>query len=158
VPTIPGEDYSFRFYHSPRPGVDSTLTVAIDSRIVATLTETGSALTGFKWQRFRTNFTAVTNITTILFSDVSVDASGTHIDNVVLERLPLTSTIRVSEVELRWETVATKEYQVQYKTALNPNVWIDLLAPMQGSAETLVIKDPVPIDEPRRFYRVITVP
>ena len=158
VPTIPGEDYSLRFYHSPRPGVDSTLTVAIDSRIVATLTETGSALTGFKWQRFRTNFTAVTNITTIQFSDVSVDASGTHIDNVVLERLPLTSTIRVSEVEVCWETVSTRVYQVQFRSVITGNNWTDLLPPVQGNGQTNCIKDVVPVGEPQRFYRVITVP
>ena len=63
--------------------------VFVNSQAIAVLPETGSALTGLQWQRFRTNFTASSNATTISFTDTAATAAGTHIDNVVLTRLPL---------------------------------------------------------------------
>ena len=158
VTTIPGEAYALSFFHSPRPGVDSTLTVAIDSRVVATFPENGSGLTAFRWQRFRTNFTASGGATTIAFSDNSAAASGTHIDNVALVRLPLASMLRVSEVELCWESVASRGYQVQYRSALTANLWLDLGPPIQGNGTTNCVKDAVPAGEPQRFYRVKALP
>jgi hypothetical protein len=97
VTIIPGEDYTFSFYHSPRPGVDSISTVAIDYQVLATFSQNGSDLTAFEWQRFRTNFTASSDSTTISLSDASAAASGTHVDNIALVRLPLRATLRVSE-------------------------------------------------------------
>lgn len=84
VTTTPGRDYGLTFHHTPRPSVDSTLTVLINSEPIAVLVENGSALTSFRWQMFRTNFTATANLTVIAFSDASAGAAGTHIDNVAL--------------------------------------------------------------------------
>ena len=79
-----------------------------------------------------------------------------HIDNVVLERLPVSSTIRVSEVEVCWESVATKVYQVQYRSTLTASMWTNWGGPVQGNGGTMCIKDAVPAGEPQRFYRVMT--
>lgn len=155
VPTIAGEDYSFRFHHSARPGVDSALSVEINGQVIRTFAENGTAMTGFNWRRFGTNFMATGNATTVRFNGVGV-AGNAHIDNVVLERLPVSSTIRVSEVEVCWETVATKVYQVQYRSALAVDLWTNWGGPLQGNGSTLCIKDPVPAGEPQRFYRVTT--
>ena len=157
VTTIPGEDYALSFYHAPSPSVDSTLTVAINLQTVAILSENGSGSNAFHWQRFRTNFTASSSATTISFTDTALTAAGTHIDNVILTRLPAVSTLRVSEVELCWETVATKVYQVQTRSALTTNLWTNLGGPIQGNGTTNCFKDAVPAGEPQRFYRV-TVP
>jgi hypothetical protein len=157
VTTIAGEDYRLRYYHSPRPGVDSTLSVEINGRVIRTFAENGTALTGFNWQRFRTNFTATSNSTTIRFDGIGI-AGNAHIDNVVLERLPASSTLRVSEVELCWETVGTKLYQPQYRSVLTANTWTALGPEIPGNGETSCIKDTVAADESKRFYRVVTVP
>jgi hypothetical protein len=155
VATIPGEDYRLRFHHAARPGVDSTLSVAVNGQVIRTFAENGSTLEGFQWRRYGTNFTASSNFTTIRFEGV---AGNAHVDSVVLERLPLSSTIRVSEVEVCWETVATRVYQVQFRSIVTANSWTDLLPPVQGNGQTNCIKDVVPVGEPQRFYRVITVP
>jgi hypothetical protein len=76
----------------------------------------------------------------------------------VLERLPLSSSLRVSEVELCWETVGTKVYQPQYRSVLTANTWTALGPLIPGNGETSCIKDTVPADEPQRFYRVVMVP
>lgn len=158
VATVVGEDYQLSFSHTPRPTVHTTLTLAINSNVVATFDEDGTGFSGFKWRRFSTNFTATTASTTITFSDAPFIGGGTHIDNVVLERLPLRSTLRVSEVELCWETVASKVYQVQYRSALTTNAWIDWGVATPGTGTTNCVKEALPVGEAQRFYRVITVP
>ena len=91
------------------------------------------------------------------FDGVGV-AGNAHIDTVALERLPVLSPIRVSEVEIRWETVTTKAYQVQYRSNLTTNLWTDWGVLIDGNGTTNCVKDVVPSGEPRRFYRVVTGP
>ena len=158
ISTTPGADYAFSFFHTARNGVDSLLTVAINSTTVATFFENGADLTRADWQRFRTNFTAVDGSTTISFSDEASYNGGTHIDGVAVERLPLSVQIRVSDVELSWETVTNKAYQVQFRSAATTNVWIDLGTVAWGSGATMRLKDAIPSSEPQRIYRIITVP
>ena len=158
VPTIPGEDYTLSFHHTPRPGIDSTLTVSIDSQNVATFIENGLALNAFEWKRFKTNFTATASTTRIAFSDTASTAAGTHIDRVEVVRLPFRAELRVSEVELCWETVATRTYQVQDRSSLTTNLWTQLLPPAQGNGQRNCIQDAVPVGEPQRLYRIITIP
>lgn len=155
--TIPGEAYRLRFHHSPRPGVDSTLSVEINGQVLRTFTENAAALAGFNWQRFATNFMATSNATTVRFSGTGV-AGNAHIDNVILERLPLALAIRVAEVEVCWETVTNKGYQVQYRSELTTNAWASLGAVRQGTGTGDCIRDSSPLGEPQRFYRVITDP
>ena len=157
VPTIPSEDYRLAFHHAARPGVDSALSVSVNGQVVRTFVENGSTLTSFNWRRYGTNFTATSNFTTIRFEGVGIPGNA-HVDNVVLERLPLSSTIRVSEVEVCWETVTTRVYQVQFRSVITANLWTDLLLPILGNGQTNCIKDVVPVGESQRFYRVITVP
>jgi hypothetical protein len=154
IPTVVGQDYNFRFFHAARPGVDSTLSVELNGQVIRTFAENGSGLNRFSWLPFRTNFTATSEATTIRFNGVGA-AGNAHIDNVVLERLPLPALIRVSEVEVCWETVTGRVYQVQYRSGFSPDVWLDLGAPVQGTGTSSCIKDAVPVSEPQRFYRVI---
>ncbi len=80
----------------------------------------------------------------------------TH-SNVVAVLMP-SATIRVSEVEICWDTLTNMTYQVQYRSALTTNAWMDLGTPVPGDGSTNCVTDPVPAGQPRRFYRVITVP
>jgi hypothetical protein len=80
--------------------------------------------------------------------------------NVVAGLMP-EITIRVSEVEICWSTTSNRTYQVQYRPALDPestNEWIDLGPPVTGDGQTDCLPDRVPLGEPRRFYRVLTLP
>jgi hypothetical protein len=155
IATVPGEDYRLSFYHAPRPGVFTSLSVRISLVALHAFAINGAGLTGFKWGRWGMNFTAMADATTISFNTVGTNV---YIDDVRLERLPLSSTLRVSEVEFCWPSVATRVYQVQYRSTLTTNLWTNLLQPVQGNGEDRCIKDPMPADEPRRFYRVITGP
>jgi hypothetical protein len=158
VPTIANEDYALTFYHTPRPGVLSSLTVTANGQVLGTFPEDGSALTEFKWLKTKLNFTASSSLTTIAFNDTSTVGSGTHLDNVVLQRLPLSTTLRVSEVEICWETVTNKAYQIQYRSTLTSDQWLNLQPPISGNGTALCVKDSVPAEQPQRFYRVMTMP
>ena len=91
VPTVPGVKYSFSFYHTPRPRVISHLTVSVNNMVVGSFDEEGMMLTNFLWQKFTTNFVADSTQTTLSFADEAADPRGTHIDGVVLTRIPATA-------------------------------------------------------------------
>lgn len=154
VTTVPGEDYRLSFFHAPRPGVDSALSVSINGQTIRTFIENGAVETGFKWTRFTTNFTAAGEGLMLRFDGIG-SAGNAHLDAVVLERLPLRSSLRVSEVEFAWESVTGRTYTVQYKSTVTGNVWTDLFTGVEGNGSTNRVKDLVPADEPQRFYRVI---
>lgn len=155
VPTVPGEDYRLSFSHAARPGVDSLLSASVNGQVIRTVEERGSALTKFQWKRYGTNFTATSDATTIRFDGVGVPGNA-HVDDVKLERLPLASALRVSEVEISWESVVGRSYTVQFKSTVTGGLWADLFVSVPGNGTTNIVKDPVPVDEPRKFYRVIT--
>ncbi len=77
--------------------------------------------------------------------------------NVVAVRMP-TATIRVREVEVCWNTASNRNYQVQYRSDWNPNVWEDLGAPIAGDGSVLCLTDKVPLGQPQRYYRVLLLP
>lgn len=66
-----------------------------------------------------------------------------------------TLTIRVSQVELCWDTILNKTYQLQYRSDLTANIWTDLGAPVSGTGSRVCVQDPVPVGQPQRFYRVV---
>ena len=65
-------------------------------------------------------------------------------------------SIVCSEVRVCWNSQTNKMYQVQYRSALTTNAWVDLGPPIQGSATNSCISDPVV--SPQRFYQVTTLP
>jgi hypothetical protein len=65
-------------------------------------------------------------------------------------------TIEVSQVMLCWDSLATQMYQIQYRSELTTNTWVDLGTPIAGNGGTNCITDAV--TEPRRFYRVVVQP
>jgi len=79
--------------------------------------------------------------------------------NVAAALIPAAAvTIRVSEVEVCWNTASNRTYQVQYRSALDANVWINLGSPLPGNGSTNCITDKVALGQPKRFYRVLTWP
>ena len=65
-------------------------------------------------------------------------------------------TIEVSEVRLCWISQSNKLYQLQYRSELTTNAWLDLGAPILGTGGTNCITDPVV--GPRRFYQALVLP
>jgi hypothetical protein len=103
---------------------------------------------------------------TVAFSPDSLHINGrkdarwggyaTH-SNVTARLMPV-AVLRTSEVEICWESFAGRMYQVQYRSALTTNAWTNLGDPIPGTGATICVADRVPADEPRRFYRVETLP
>lgn len=77
--------------------------------------------------------------------------------NVVAVLMPV-AAIRVSEVEVCWDSVSNRNYQVQYRSTLTANVWTDLGPPVAGNGSSNCLTDKVPLGRPERYYRVLTRP
>ena len=69
------------------------------------------------------------------------------------EPLPLV-TIRVSQVEVCWNSISNLTYQVQYRSDLTTNVWTSLGGCIRSTNSTSCINDPIAVGQPQRFYRV----
>jgi hypothetical protein len=63
-------------------------------------------------------------------------------------------TVRVSQVEVCWDTVANAKYQLQYQSPTN--TWIDIGSPITGTGSKACVKDDLLPGQPRRIYRVVT--
>jgi len=76
----------------------------------------------------------------------------------LLTPTPVRPTIRVSQVEVCWESSSNRIYQVQYRSSFTSNTWVNLQSTVFGNGGTRCIVDRVDADQPRRFYRVLPVP
>jgi hypothetical protein len=70
--------------------------------------------------------------------------------------LPPRLSIRISQVELCWDTTANKVYQLQFHSSLATNEWLPLGSPVIGSGLRYCTNDAVLPNQPQRFYRVVT--
>jgi hypothetical protein len=78
-------------------------------------------------------------------------------DNLIIRTAPPMG-IRVSQVEMCWNSLTNQTYQVQYCSTLTTNVWTDLGSPISGDGGTKCATDQVLSSQPQRFYRVVLVP
>jgi hypothetical protein len=62
--------------------------------------------------------------------------------------------IRVSQVELCWDTMTTNWYQLQYRSSLTANQWVPFMTWLPGDGSRFCTNDVVLADEPQRYYRV----
>jgi hypothetical protein len=63
-------------------------------------------------------------------------------------------TIRMSQVEVCWNSKSNLTYQVQYRSDLTTNVWTSFGGCMRSTNSTSCVFDPVVVGQPQRFYRV----
>jgi hypothetical protein len=77
--------------------------------------------------------------------------------NGVVEIDPLQMQIQTSQVAISWNSALDINYQVQYVSSLNSNTWVNLGVPVVGTGSNSVIFDST-LDQPKKFYRVISVP
>jgi len=64
-------------------------------------------------------------------------------------------SIRVSEVEVCWESASNATYRVEYRSSLTTNNWVSLRECVPTGGMRTCIKDEVLFDQPQRFYRVV---
>jgi hypothetical protein len=100
----------------------------------------------------------------LMFEDWSGAGSGisggvpgdVFFDNIQLMYHPGVS-IRVSQIEVCWDTATNLVYEVQYKPAMTTNnPWQTFGPEITGTGSRLCVFDNVPVTEPRRFYRVVS--
>ena len=87
-----------------------------------------------------------------------VDVPNRFDHSNVVAVLGPTAKVRVSEVEVCWESSSDATYQVQYRSALTSNAWMNLGSPLPGNGGEKCVPDKVPAEEPKRFYRVVIAP
>jgi hypothetical protein len=79
------------------------------------------------------------------------------VDDIVLEYSPSPAlAIRVSQIELCWESEIGRTYQLQYRSALTSNAWTNLGSAVQGTGGAVCTVDDVTSE--KRFYRIIELP
>lgn len=70
-----------------------------------------------------------------------------------LERSQL--VIRVSQVEVCWQTETNRSYRLEYRSSFTTNSWVPLGSHCHlGDGSIKCVYDAVPTGEPQRFYRV----
>jgi hypothetical protein len=173
-PTTPGANYKLTFEYGnnyAHTGVTNPAVTVV--HIVDTTTSTElvnplsvthgtSVSTNLDWTQAEVGFIAIGNATTLRFvSRTTADQfGGTLLDaiSVVPVSEVLNATIRVSQVEVCWNSQTGVLYQPQYRSVLTTNVWTALGSPVPGNGSTNCITDAVLNGEPARFYRVVTPP
>jgi hypothetical protein len=70
------------------------------------------------------------------------------------------SSIRISEVEVCWQSQSNRQYRVDYRSALETtNMWVPFPTNIfDGDGQVICIYDKIPPQRPRRFYRVVCDP
>ena len=81
-----------------------------------------------------------------------------YLDNVVLESGRIDTAIRVSQVEVCWNSVPGRNYQVQWRTDIEASIWTNLGTPVLGTGDRVCGTDQVSDGQPGRFYRIVELP
>lgn len=81
--------------------------------------------------------------------------SGSVVVQVNIDRLEL--SIQVSSVDVCWSSKTNFTYQLQYRSTLTTNEWINLGTSIPGTGTDTCVTDPVHGSE-KRFYRIEAVP
>jgi hypothetical protein len=70
---------------------------------------------------------------------------------------PVHLGIRVSHVELCWDTDTSALYQLQYRSELTTNLWVPLFTNyVKGTGSSICTNDAVLVGQPQRYYRVVS--
>jgi len=102
-------------------------------------------------------FTATSDTATLRFRG----SNGTSnveltMDAVSVKQVSFSISIEGSHVRLCWPSQTNKSYQLQYRSNLVSDSWIDLDSPIPGTGATICSEQPT--TDPQRFFRVIALP
>jgi hypothetical protein len=78
-----------------------------------------------------------------------------YFDDFAWKSLSPRASIRVSALEIAWESQPNETYQVEYKTAGLNDPWKPLGTTVAGTGQAMTVTDPIQPGQPQRFYRVI---
>lgn len=148
---------SFSLGFNPHWGLPVTLAASVGN---ITNIFTRSTASPF-WQRRSFLFSPTSSgLFTVAFKELSGVPAGSpevSLDNVVLEVAQPHLSIRVTHVEVCWESETNQNYQIQYKLPTGTSNWINLGSSTAGNGTTNCITDVVPSNESQRVYRVVKV-
>ena len=69
--------------------------------------------------------------------------------------LPPRLSIRLSQVELCWDTTSNEVYQLQYRSSLTTNAWLPFGSTVTGNGLRYCTNDTILIGQPQRFYQLV---
>lgn len=160
--TVPGADYEVSFYVG-RLGlgadpVSLTATVLSGSGEVLQSLVAVPPVHGYG-NKQKLVFQAVSSVSTLKFTDTSSEAKSVDValDHVSVVPLAVEVAIYVSQVNICWDSLADRMYQVQVSYLEPVPKWDDLGEPVAGNGERVCVSDSVGT-EGRRLYRVLTLP
>jgi hypothetical protein len=162
VSTITGEVYEVSFYVG-RLGNGG----GGQSLVASAISDSGAVLTnlvavppshGYGSKQVFTFMAASTN-TTIKFLDTSTSTVSvdTVLDAVSMTRLTGVVSIEVAYLAICWYTKTNTYYQLQFKSEATTNLWTAFGQPVLGTGGRTCLMDR-PKGQPKRFYRVMTLP
>lgn len=100
-----------------------------------------------------------TLFTSVEFVRSSGGGDGFGFDDMTIGRLEQVRaprlSIRVSQVELCWDTMTNEVYQLQYRSSLTTNVWLQFGGPIVGDGSQFCTNDAVLLGQPQRFYQLV---
>jgi hypothetical protein len=157
IPTTPGALYKLSFQtYGPSQATTGKVTAGTLSQGFDAPSTDAAATAIYKTYSF--TFTASESNTTVTFEPTVTYGFGPVIDDVSVEPVAPRMAIRVSQVELSWNTTDKVTYQIQYRSELTTNLWTDLRAPIVGDGKTGFFADAIEAGQPQRFYQVVTRP
>ena len=123
--------------------------------------ETNIALSFWIDDQFRgqTNHPAEPIEASLSYLSIESNEGTTYYDDVRVSAIitPPVATvlsIRVSQIELCWDTLANHWYQLQYREDLSTNGWLPLGGLMLGTGTRFCTNDAIFVGQPRRFYQL----
>ena len=67
-------------------------------------------------------------------------------------------SIRASQVEIGWDSLAGVSYQVQYRSDLTTNIWTNLGGPVSATPPWNTVTDVIIPGQPHKYYQVFSLP
>lgn len=157
IPTSAGNNYLLSLWmDSPDGGNPNEFSVSWNGN---TLFD-GVNMPALGWTNLQFIVTANSSSTPLQFG-FRDDSSWLGLDDVSVTAINLPAMqqpgITNGSVRLTWTTMSGLVYQLQYKTNLMQNAWINLGSPITASGGTLTTTDVAPTDK-QRFYRLQVLP
>lgn len=166
--TMPGFVYQLRFAMSGNPGgpgqpdlVTKTMNVLWDGANVGSFAfvhQPGDLQTSLRWEYHQVLVTGTGSNLLTFASTIHDKGGGPVLDDVSLTGVAPTVSIRVSQVQICWDSMTNLNYQVEFRSALTSNSWIPLGGSISGNGSRLCVQDAIVTGQPQKFYRVQATP
>jgi hypothetical protein len=79
-----------------------------------------------------------------------------HGNRIAPAMAPLTN-IRVSEIEISWQSIQGARYRVEYRNEAAADAWIIFIDAISGNGEVMTIHDKVEANNGKKLYRVLPI-